>query len=275
MVDTSKILNLLQQAKVEIGKEQSDNLNKLSNLIKEMKIFLIELPSLSLSSKEIDLTELVIARDVLEISALVSVRKKDLFGFERDYLNLQRYYIDYESILAKSENQDMIKGLYLLYLLSCDKISDFHIALEIIPPSDQENKFISFSKKLELYLLDGNYSKIMQMQSTLPTPDYQIFFKELIDTCREKVAKCIECSYDKISIDKLKSMMRFSTNEELISFINEMSPNFNKEQSNSSNIQWKLIDNAVYFEKKTSSSSNNLDLISNALGYAIELERII
>ncbi|QOY42892.1 hypothetical protein cpbgf_2003370 [Cryptosporidium parvum] len=275
MVDTSKILNLLQQAKVEIGKEQSDNLNKLSNLIKEMKILLIELPSLSLSSKEIDLTELVIARDVLEISALVSVRKKDSFGFERDFLNLQRYYIDYESILAKSENQDMIKGLYLLYLLSCDKISDFHIALEIIPPNDQENKFVSFSKKLELYLLDGNYSKIMQMQSTLPTPDYQIFFKELIDTCREKVAKCIECSYDKISIDKLKSMMRFSTNEELISFINEMSPNFNKEQVNSSNVQWKLIDNAVYFEKKTSSSSNNLDLISNALGYAIELERII
>ncbi|PPS94439.1 hypothetical protein GY17_00003508 [Cryptosporidium hominis] len=275
MVDTSKILNLLQQAKVEIGKEQSDKLNKLSNLIKEMKILLIELPSLSLSSKEIDLTELVIARDVLEISALVSVRKKDLFGFERDFLNLQRYYIDYESILAKSENQDIIKGLYLLYLLSCDKISDFHIALEIIPPNDQENKFISFSKKLELYLLDGNYSKIMQMQSTLPTPDYQIFFKELIDTCREKVAKCIECSYDKISIDKLKSMMRFSTNEELISFINEMSPNSNKEQVNSSNVQWKLIDNAVYFEKKTSSSSNNLDLISNALGYAIELERII
>lgn len=280
---------------MEIGKEQSDNLNKLSNLIKEMKILLIELPSLSLSSKEIDLTELVIARDVLEISALVSVRKKDSFGFERDFLNLQRYYIDYESvsfqnllnyyhfipnqlflqILAKSENQDMIKGLYLLYLLSCDKISDFHIALEIIPPNDQENKFVSFSKKLELYLLDGNYSKIMQMQSTLPTPDYQIFFKELIDTCREKVAKCIECSYDKISIDKLKSMMRFSTNEELISFINEMSPNFNKEQVNSSNVQWKLIDNAVYFEKKTSSSSNNLDLISNALGYAIELERII
>ncbi|TRY52979.1 Uncharacterized protein CTYZ_00002585 [Cryptosporidium tyzzeri] len=275
MVDTSKILNLLQQAKVEIGKEQSDNLNKLSNLIKEMKILLIELPSLSLSSKEIDLTELVIARDVLEISALVSVRKKDLFGFERDFLNLQRYYIDYESILAKSENQDMIKGLYLLYLLSCDKISDFHIALEIIPPNDQENKFISFSKKLELYLLDGNYSKIMQMESTIPTPDYQIFFKELINTCREKVAKCIECSYDKISIDQLKCMMRFSTNEELISFINEMSPNFNKEQANSSNIQWKLIDNAVYFEKKTSSSSNNLDLISNALGYAIELERII
>ncbi|CUV04702.1 unnamed protein product [Cryptosporidium hominis] len=63
-----------------------------------MKILLIELPSLSLSSKEIDLTELVIARDVLEISALVSVRKKDLFGFERDFLNLQRYYIDYESV---------------------------------------------------------------------------------------------------------------------------------------------------------------------------------
>ncbi|KAH8581709.1 proteasome regulatory subunit Rpn12 family [Cryptosporidium sp. chipmunk genotype I] len=275
MVDTSKILALLQQAKVEIGKNRSDNLNKLSNLIKELKIMLIELPSLSLSSKEIDLTELVIARDVLEISVLVSVRKEDLSGFERDFLNLQRYYIDYESILEKSENQDMIKGLYLLYLLSCDRISDFHIALEIVSPNDQENKFISFSKKLELYLLDGNYSKIMQMQSSLPTPDYQIFFKELIDTCREKVAKCIECSYDKISIDKLKSMMRFSTNEELISFINEMSPNSNRERLNTSKVHWKLIDSAVYFEKKSSSSSNNLDLISNTLGYAIELERII
>lgn len=171
----------------------------------------------------------------------------------------------------------MIKGLYLLYLLSCDRISDFHISLEIISPDDQENRFISFAKKLELYLLDGNYSKIMQMQSCLPTPDYQIFFEDLVDTCREKVAKCIECSYDKISIDKLKSMMRFSTNEELISFINEMpSPSScNKEDLNTSNVQWKLIDNAVYFEKMDAVSSNNLDLISNALGYAIELERII
>lgn len=179
-------------------------------------------------------------------------------------------------VLSKSENQDMIKGLYLLYLLSCDRISDFHISLEIISQNDQENQFISFTKKLELYLLDGNYSKIMQMQSCLPTPDYQIFFDDLVDTCREKVAKCIEYSYDKINIDKLKNMMRFSTNEDLISFINEMSsPSSSKKDMNASNVQWKLIDNAVYFEKKDSVSSNNLDLISNALGYAIELERII
>lgn len=72
-----------------------------------MKIMLIELPSLSLSSKEIDLTELVIARDVLEISVLVSVRKEDLLGFERDFLNLQRYYIDYESVSLIEDFQSL------------------------------------------------------------------------------------------------------------------------------------------------------------------------
>ncbi|KAJ1607958.1 proteasome regulatory subunit Rpn12 family [Cryptosporidium canis] len=296
MVDTSKILGLLHQvgcewssgagsssgrsslgqaAKMEAEKGGSGNLASLSKLVMEMKVLLTELPSLSLSSREMDLTELVIARDVLELSVLASVRRRDLPGFERDFLNLQRYYVDYESVLAKSENQDVIKGLYLLYLLSCDRISDFHISLEIISPKDQENKFVSFSKELELYLLDGNYSKIMQMQSRLPTPDYQTFFLELVDTCREKVAKCIECSYDKISIDKLKSMMRFATNEELISFINELPSNSNAEDQNTSNIHWKLIDNSVYFEKKEGPGSNNMDLISNTLGYAIELERII
>lgn len=70
-----------------------------------MKIMLIDLPSLSLSSKEIDLTELVIARDVLELSVLVSVRRKDSSGFERDFLNLQRYYIDYEPVSLLVDSQ--------------------------------------------------------------------------------------------------------------------------------------------------------------------------
>ncbi|KAF7457523.1 putative 26S proteasome regulatory subunit RPN12 [Cryptosporidium felis] len=269
-VDSSKLLNLLQQ----FAKGSAGNLNTLSTLIKQMKILLIDLPTSSLSSKEIEVTEAAIARDVLELSLLVCIMKEDSVGFERDFLNLQRYYFDFETTLAKSKNQDMIKGLYLLFLLSRDRIGDFHVFLETISEKDQDNTFISCAKDLELYLLDGNYSKIMQMQSSLPTPNYQAFFNQLVNTCREKVAKCIECSYNKIGIGKLKNMMRFSNDQELISFINKISPS-SMEDSRSQSIQWKLIDNAVYFERKDPLPTSNLDLISNALGYAIELERIV
>ena len=59
---------------------------------------LIEFQSMSLNSKEYDTTELIIARDVLELSVLMCTINEDYSGFERDFLNLQRFYIDFYKV---------------------------------------------------------------------------------------------------------------------------------------------------------------------------------
>ncbi|KAH8740270.1 proteasome regulatory subunit Rpn12 family [Cryptosporidium ryanae] len=276
-VETDKILDLLQQAKTEFKKIPNCNMSNIGNLIKEMKIMLTEFPSMSLNSKEYDITELIIARDVLELSVLMCAVNEDYSGFERDFLNLQRLYIDFYEIIPTSENQNMIRGLHLLFLLCNDRIGDFHLSLENIPIIDREDILISSVRDIEHHLMDGNYNKIMQLQNNLPSPYYKSFYKHLTNTCREKVAKCIECSFDRISINKLKDMMKFSSNEELISFINRISQKSASpvDENISSKIQWKLIDNVVYFEREVKRNTTNLDLISNSLGYALEFERIV
>ncbi|KAH7648712.1 proteasome regulatory subunit Rpn12 family [Cryptosporidium bovis] len=276
-VETNKILDLLQQAKSEFKKIPDCNMSNINNLIKSMKMMLIEFPSMSLNSKEYDITELLIARDVLELSALMCTVNEDYSGFERDFLNLQRIYIDFYEALPVSENQNMIRGLHLLFLLCNDRIGDFHLSLENIPISDQDDVLISCIKDIEHHLMDGNYDKVMQLKNNLPTPYYKSFFKHLTNTCREKVARCIECSFSKISINKLKDMMRFSSDEELISFINKISQNYTSLADENANpkIQWKLIDNIVYFEREAKQNITNIDLINNVLGYALEFERIV
>lgn len=176
----------------------------------------------------------------------------------------------------------MIRGIYLVHLLSCDRIGEFHIALEHILHRDRENQYISYSIELEHYLTDGNYNKIMEIRNKVPLSEYSFFIDKLVDTCREKVAKCIEQSYEKISLDKLQNMMKFTDTDDLIRFINNMSSvDFEDIKVSDTDIlekriRWDLIGDTVVFTSVDQPTNNTtLDLIQNSLGYAIELERII
>lgn len=54
-----------------------------------------------------------------------------------------------------------ILGLYLLYLLSYNKISEYHTEIELIPIEEQSNVYISVPISLEQYFVEGSYNKIL------------------------------------------------------------------------------------------------------------------
>ena len=55
-----------------------------------------------------------------------------------------------------------VLGLYLLYLLSYNKISEYHTEIELIPFEEQQNNvFIKVPVSLEQHFVEGSYNKIL------------------------------------------------------------------------------------------------------------------
>lgn len=130
--------------------------------------------------------ELIIARDVLEIAVQFSVATKDIAAFERYISQLKCYYFDYKwgflypatSFMAhfhcclfcrcrkeigESKNKYLLLGLNLLYLLSQNRVSEFHTELELLPQEIiHTNDFIRHPLTLEQNLMEGRYNRIFR-----------------------------------------------------------------------------------------------------------------
>jgi 26S proteasome regulatory subunit N12 len=61
------------------------------------------------------------------------VEKKDIEEFERNICVLRGFYDEFEGMLPTSAKKASVLGLYLLYLLSYNKISQYHTEIELIP----------------------------------------------------------------------------------------------------------------------------------------------
>ena len=102
--------------------------------------------------------ELLLAREILEHGALVSVRAMEIPAFERYVAQLKVYYSDVSS-LALSQRQYPILGLNLLRLLAQNRIAEFHTELELIPTDIQHtNIYIKYPAQLEQHIMEGSYN---------------------------------------------------------------------------------------------------------------------
>jgi len=81
---------------------------------------------------EADKAECALARQAYECATMLSVEKKDIEEFERNIAVLKCYYDDFKGVIPDSEKKNACIGLYLLYLLSFNKISQYHTEIELI-----------------------------------------------------------------------------------------------------------------------------------------------
>lgn len=67
--------------------------------------------------------------------------------------------------LPESTNQYHLLGLNLLFLLSQNRIAEFHTELELLPYDIiQTNKYVKHSVALEQYLMEGSYNKVITIK---------------------------------------------------------------------------------------------------------------
>merc|ERR1712088_950644 len=107
-----------------------------------------------------DERELLLAREVYEIGAQYSVATKDVSSFERYMSMLKSIYTDQSTALPESSRMYELLGLNLLFLLSQNRLGDFHTELELLPPDILlSNPYIENPVQLEQFIMEGKYNK--------------------------------------------------------------------------------------------------------------------
>ncbi|ESK97561.1 26s proteasome non-atpase regulatory subunit 8 [Moniliophthora roreri MCA 2997] len=243
------------------------DLKKCGTLLSQLKIGLIE-AGLLIPQGEPNQNDLIVARDILEIGAIWSIRTKDVPSFDRYFSQLQTFYTDYSSILPPSKREYPIRGLNLIRLLTQNRIADFHTTLESLPLSVDaigENPFIRHPVNLEQWLMEGSYSKVWNAREEAPAEEYKFFVDSLMGTIRNEIASCEEAAYETLPLKDAATLLFFTNQSEFLSFAKQRG------------WQVDLGASTVTFARKGEEQTDipKEKLITASLAYARELEQIV
>jgi len=203
---------------------------------------------------------------------IYSIKTKNFEELENAYKRLRFYNEDLASLLSRSENQERIAAIYLLYLLSFNRFSDFHIELEKISEELQQNQFILFPIKLEQWIAIGSYSNVLEAKKKSPLTYFNVFLERILETLRYEISRSAEKAYERISLAEAQKMFLLNSSQELKGFI-QQEENHGKEKG----IEWKIEGNYLHFIP-IEEDSNKLAFtkgIPDILSYANELEKIV
>jgi len=251
---------LLEQLK---GGWSKGDLDGCLQLLAKLKVAMLSFTSLP-PAPPTQPQELLLAREVLEYGALISIKAVDIPAFERHVAQLKTYYNDC-SIQPESQRRYPILGLNLLRLLAQNRIAEFHTELELLPSELQSsNLYIKFPAQLEQHIMEGSYNRVLSAkQEGQYAEEGMYFMDQLVDTVREEIAECSEKAYASISGADLQSLLMLSSEDELADFALERG--------------WTIREGTVTFGKEEPKlqALPSTQLIQETLAYAKELERII
>eukprot|EP01094_Clydonella_sp_ATCC50884_P012747 TRINITY_DN23030_c0_g1_i1.p1 TRINITY_DN23030_c0_g1~~TRINITY_DN23030_c0_g1_i1.p1 ORF type:complete len:271 (-),score=119.38 TRINITY_DN23030_c0_g1_i1:111-923(-) len=257
----------------ELKKELDGDLDKCAQTLSKLKIALIELDLLSphsiLSGKvgDAERKKLLIAREALEVAALLSVKRKDLPAFERHVAQVKVYYQDASGVIQQSEREYMIVGLHLLFLLAHNRIAEFHTELELVSPEGLAHYYIQHPIKLEQHIMEGSYSKVMKAKADVPAECYSLFMQLLMGAVREQIASCIEEAFPSVKRSDAKKLLDLQDDAEFDALVEERG--------------WSASDGVFSFARDEGTNvaagipPMAANVIQRTMHYATELERIV
>jgi hypothetical protein len=228
----------------------------------------IRLPSMPPSSVQ-DTSELRSIRDFFEAALRAYIKCEDVSGMHQCFEILLSLYQDHSSQLSDSDSQWKIRGLYLTFLLSYNKIEEFHCELESVPwELYTSNQFISFAVTLEQFFMEGNYQEVLLAKP--PSSEFNFFVGRISDTIRFEIAASFEKAYQRLSIQSAVQLLRLRTDEDLRIFLNEFSRRIGRDI-------WKIEGDYLVIKGQENKVHEipKWQLIDQAIKYAIELERIV
>lgn len=193
------------------------------------------------------------------------------------FQQIKQYYYEYSNILKESNKRQYFIGLYLLYLISNNRNTDYCFELEFLRLEDFDNKEIALAVDIEHSISEGNYNILYTKNKDINDKYYHYFLNKLSSTIRYQIAKSVENSYDNINLDRLLELLMIKK-EELYDFINNYKDQINNPNDTNS-IDW-LIDNNnnVCTFKKINNDKNKIPshfIMKKTVELANELEKII
>jgi len=230
-------LILFEKLKLVFESNSGEQIAKANELLSQLKIAMTQF-SFLLPGQTSPTTqkELILAREILEIAALLSIRNKDEKSFERHIAQVKTYYNDLGAALPQSARQYMLLGLNLLRLLANNRMGEFHTELELISIENMQNIYIKHPLQLEQYIIEGNYNKVYRARADVPAPYYSFFMDKLVNTLRDEIADCCEKAYNDLSLNDAKRFLLFDSVEDIQRFA-------------STQEHWIIKENRIYFKE--------------------------
>ncbi|CDW84633.1 UNKNOWN [Stylonychia lemnae] len=223
--------------------------------------------------------ECILAREVYEYATFLSVEKQDILEYEHHMSILKTYYDEfkqelrfiaiYSGVIPPSQKMYAILGLYLLYLLSYNKISEYHTEIELIPIEEQQNVYITVPVSLEQHFVEGSYNKILTQKQNVPLEAYHFFINKFVDAIRFEIARSAERAYESLSLRDTQKIFMIDNQQDLLSFING--------NSGKEGVEWQISGDRLFFsrQKEQMKEIPANKMISLSLDYATELNRIV
>eukprot|EP00483_Globobulimina_turgida_P005341 UN05351 len=162
--------------------------------------------------------ELKIAMEGLEIGAQIAINVRDLVMFDRVIIQLKQYYLIQEISKLSSHRQHLM-GLYLMYLLTENRLGDFHVEIELLSIHDLENKYIKYPMLIEQFMMEGSYGKIIESKRNKPDKTYSALINKLEQTVRNEISLSLQCVHDEIPLQEALDMLSLNNPDTLKQYI--------------------------------------------------------
>ncbi|VDN22337.1 unnamed protein product [Gongylonema pulchrum] len=112
-------------------------------------------------------------------------------------------------------------AVYVLHIYFCENEyfkNIFQFLEQIDQDVQQNNPYIWTPVKLEQSLMEGAYNKLMLTEKNIPSPYYAPFIRIAMDSVRDEIASCMECSFVKVSQEDAAQLLLFNDVHEVIPF---------------------------------------------------------
>ena len=265
-----------QIANYKASKVTQANLTEKKTILKNLKILCLSFKSLPPSKVRPIKEEFELAREINELEMELSCICKNERAFELSYLQVKTYYFDYiknRNVLSKQSDKYLYYvGLYLLFLLSNNRTTDFSTELELLDTKDKDNQYIKVSLDIEQCIVEGNYSHMSKLKNSSDV-NYKYYLNKFDDTIRYQIARSMEKSYESINNKAAMQLLMLNNERALNEFVRQQ----NDDPREDREILWKNEGDKIVFipinENKATIPADRIFLDSLLLG--IETEKIV
>ncbi|KAK1445023.1 26S proteasome non-ATPase regulatory subunit 8 like protein [Babesia gibsoni] len=217
----------------------------------------------------------LLSRDVYEIGILVSISSGDIESFEGFCAQIHPFYFDYTKVLKPSGCMDVIVGIRMLHLLTENRIGDFYMLLELLPQDIRQSHNVCHVIELEKAMMEGNLSRLIEVNKAAPCEYYKSLSYKLADTARSKIAASMEVAYASLSLDVATRMLKLSNVNETVAFLTYI--NQQKTVNDEPYVKWIVDGDRINFvsEEATRCGFSSKEMLVYSLKGIEELEKIV
>lgn len=178
----------------------------------------------------------------------------------------------------------LVTGLNLLYLLSENRIAEFHTALESVPDKSlfERDPYVEWVISLEQNVMEGAFDKVASMIRSCNFPEFSYFMKIVMSMVRNEIATCAEKVYSEIPLSNATSLLYLENTKETEKLAEERGWDirdgviyFPKEANALETEDGMLIDEEDELELPPTASKHTISSIRQLLSYTSELEQIV